>query len=85
MTPGGYRGAGPAQLDEVPAGVDLEREDLGLLNEAVWYQALLRTAWLARGRCRALHLPVHPGLTRQQVESMTERIHAIAASLGGTR
>jgi len=34
---------------------------------------------------RALHLPVHPGLTRQQVESMAERVHAIAASIGGTR
>lgn len=34
---------------------------------------------------RALHLPVHPGLTSQQVESMAERVHAIAASLGGTR
>ena len=33
---------------------------------------------------RALHLPVHPGLTASQVESMAERIHAIAVSTGGT-
>ena len=32
---------------------------------------------------RALHLPVHPGLSVSQVESMAERIHIIAASTGG--
>ena len=33
---------------------------------------------------RALQLPVHPGLTPSQIESMAERIHTIAASTGGT-
>jgi len=28
--------------------------------------------------------PVHPGLTASQVESVAERIHAIAVSAGGT-
>lgn len=28
---------------------------------------------------RALHLPVHPGLTASEVESMAERVHAIVA------
>ena len=31
MTPRGYPAAGPGQLDEVPAGVHLDRQDLGLL------------------------------------------------------
>jgi perosamine synthetase len=33
---------------------------------------------------RALHLPVHPGLTPSQLESMAERVRAIAISTGGT-
>lgn len=32
---------------------------------------------------RALQVPVHPGLTPSQIESMAERIHTIAASTGG--
>ena len=33
---------------------------------------------------RALHLPVHPGLTPQQVKSLAELIHATAARTGAT-
>jgi len=32
---------------------------------------------------RALHLPVHPGLTAGQVDSMAKSIQAIAGELGG--
>jgi dTDP-4-amino-4,6-dideoxygalactose transaminase len=33
---------------------------------------------------RALHLPVHPGLAASQIQSIAERIHAVAISTGGT-